>query len=275
MPKWLRIVTFSVFVILLLTIGIPVIINECYKTGGYITLWNASDVLGYYGALLGSVTAIAVLIGTIVFTRRQIQRENYVKRQTEKWEKVEDIVINALMNINPMQITQMIAYASIDGNISELRAKLQLYTIKSKQSLDLVKCYLNSDEMAVTKVYLKRIVSAIELFVAHADKYQEQYERLECLDDNYDATLHFVRNDNLNTNLGNHNNSKPDISAISKLETMRDIAEKMKCLAMETAELYNVTYQALLDEKRDVFKTIYEKIDREAEKILSWGYRKG
>ena len=67
MPKWLRIVTFSVFVILLLTIGIPVIINECYKTGGYITLWNASDVLGYYGALLGSVTAIAVLIGTIVF----------------------------------------------------------------------------------------------------------------------------------------------------------------------------------------------------------------
>lgn len=275
MPKWLRIVTFSVFVILLLTIGIPVIINECYKTGGYITLWNASDVLGYYGALLGSVTAIAVLIGTIVFTRRQIQRENYVKRQTEKWEKVEDIVINALMNINPMQITQMIAYASIDGNISELRAKLQLYTIKSKQSLDLVKCYLNSDEMEVTKVYLKRIVSAIEMFVAHADKYQEQYERLECLDDNYDATLHFVRNDNLNTNLGNHNNSKPDISAISKLETMRDIAEKMKGLAMETAELYNVTYQALLDEKRDVFKTIYEKIDREAEKILSWGYRKG
>jgi len=92
----------------------------------------------------------------------------------------------------------------------------------------LVKCYLNSDEMAVTKVYLKRIVSAIEMFVAHADKYQEQYERLECLDDNYDATLHFVRNDNLNTNLGNHNNSKPDISATSKLETMRDIAEKMK-----------------------------------------------
>lgn len=275
MIRRIIIAIFLLISILAFAVGVPLAINECYKVGGYITLWNASDVLAYYGALLGSATAVAVLAGTIVFTRKQLQREAYINGQKEKWGKVEDIVINALMNINPMQITQMIAYASIDGDISELRAKLQLYTIKSKQSLDLVKCYLNSDEMAAAKVYLKKIVSAIELFVAHVDKYQEQYERLECLDDNYDATLHFVRNDNPNINTGNHNNSKPDISAASKLETMRDIAEKMKCLAMGSAELYNVTYQALLDEKRDVFRVIYEEIDREAEKILSWGYRKG
>ena len=29
--------------LLFLTIGIPIIINECYKAGGYITLWQAED----------------------------------------------------------------------------------------------------------------------------------------------------------------------------------------------------------------------------------------
>lgn len=266
---------FLLISILGFTVGVPLVINECYKVGGYITLWNASDVLAYYGSLLGSVTAIAVLAGTIVFTRKQIQRETYIKEQKEKWGKVEDIVVDALMKINPMQITQMITDASSDGNISELRAKLQLYIIKSKQSLDLVKCYLNSDEMAVAKGYLEKIVSAIESFVAHTEKYQEQYERMERLDDSYDATLRFVRNDNLNTSACNHGDSKQDTSAMSKLETMRDITEKMKCIALETSELYNVTYQTLLDEKRGVFRTIYMEIDREAERILSWGYRKG
>lgn len=273
MIRRIVIAVFLILGILVFAVGVPLAINECYKVGGYVTLWNASDVLAYYGSLLGSVTAIVVLAGTILFTRKQIQRETYIKEQKEKWGKVEDIVVDALMRINPMQITQMITEASSDGNISELRAKLQLYIIKSKQSLDLVKCYLNSDEMAAAKRYLEKIVSAIERFVAHTEKYQEQYERMECLDDSYDASLHFVRNDKINS--GNHDNSKPDTSVMSKLETMRDIAEKMKSIAIETSELYNVTYQALLDEKRDVFRIIYEEIDREAEKILSWGYRKG
>lgn len=275
MIRRIIIAIFLLISIFVFAVGVPLAINECYKVGGYITLWNASDVLAYYGSLLGAVTAIVVLAGTIVFTRKQIQRETYIKEQKEKWGKVEDIVVDALMKINPMQITQMITDASSDGNISELRAKLQLYIIKSKQSLDLVKCYLNSDEMAVAKGYLEKIVSAIESFVAHAEKYQEQYERMERLDDSYDATLRFVRNDNLNTSACNHGDSKQDTSATSRLDTMRDIAEKMKCIALETSELYNVTYQALLDEKRGVFRTIYKEIDREAERILSWGYRKG
>ena len=56
--KWLLLVL-GVAVIL---IGVPVLINECYKVGdGYITIWDAQDVLSYYGTLVGAVIAVATI----------------------------------------------------------------------------------------------------------------------------------------------------------------------------------------------------------------------
>ena len=57
-----------------LTVGIPIIINECYKVNcGYITVWDGADVLGYYGAILGSIIAVATLVITIVFTKSKFK----------------------------------------------------------------------------------------------------------------------------------------------------------------------------------------------------------
>ena len=62
-----------------LIVGIPIIINECYKANcGYITVWDGADVLGYYGAILGSIIAVATLAITIVFTKKQIQRDSFL-----------------------------------------------------------------------------------------------------------------------------------------------------------------------------------------------------
>ena len=52
-----------------LIIGVPIVINECYKTNsGYTTVWDGADLLGYYGAILGSVIAVATLAVTNIFT---------------------------------------------------------------------------------------------------------------------------------------------------------------------------------------------------------------
>lgn len=68
-----------------LIIGVPIIINECYKANsGYTTVWDGADALGYYGAILGSVIAVATLAVTIIFTKKQIQRDNFIKNETEK-----------------------------------------------------------------------------------------------------------------------------------------------------------------------------------------------
>ena len=43
---------------LLLIVGVPIIINECYKTNsGYMTMWGAADALAYYGAIIASIGA--------------------------------------------------------------------------------------------------------------------------------------------------------------------------------------------------------------------------
>lgn len=61
-----------------LVAGVPIIINECYKADcGYITVWDGSDLLGYYGTVLGAVIAVVSIIVTISFTKKQIQRDNF------------------------------------------------------------------------------------------------------------------------------------------------------------------------------------------------------
>ena len=60
------------FGIILFVFGVPIVINECYKVGGYVTLWSAEDVLSYYGTILGATVSVVVLTATILFTRKQM-----------------------------------------------------------------------------------------------------------------------------------------------------------------------------------------------------------
>ena len=57
--------------LLLITIGVPILINELYKiNSGYITEWRASDVLSYYGSILGAIGTIALGIVAIYQTKK-------------------------------------------------------------------------------------------------------------------------------------------------------------------------------------------------------------
>ena len=88
-----------------LIVGIPIIINECYKANcGYITVWDGADVLGYYGAILGSIIAVATLAITIIFTKKQIQRDSFLKNENEKWDRLKAIFMQTLSDINPMRV---------------------------------------------------------------------------------------------------------------------------------------------------------------------------
>ena len=56
---------------LLLIVGVPIIINECYKTNsGYMTMWGAADALAYYGAIIASVgAAVGVFVSIKAATK--------------------------------------------------------------------------------------------------------------------------------------------------------------------------------------------------------------
>lgn len=54
-------------VLIFLVFIVPIIINKCYKLDkGYITVWNAEDVLSYYGTLLEAIVSVSLLAITIV-----------------------------------------------------------------------------------------------------------------------------------------------------------------------------------------------------------------
>lgn len=55
--------------IIVLVVAIPFIINEMYKHGeGYITMWDASDVLNFYGMIIASFTTIVGVFLSIRYT---------------------------------------------------------------------------------------------------------------------------------------------------------------------------------------------------------------
>lgn len=72
-----------IIVCIILIIAIPIIINESYKMNkGYITLWDASDVLSYYAVILSGIITIVALIVTICFTSKDTEKQlNFYKSQ--------------------------------------------------------------------------------------------------------------------------------------------------------------------------------------------------
>ena len=78
----------AVLAAVVLIFAVPVAINLCYSADTVIipTQWGATDVLSYYGTILGAAVTVGALIVTILFTRKQIERDDYRKSQREKWD---------------------------------------------------------------------------------------------------------------------------------------------------------------------------------------------
>ena len=89
--KWILIAAIA----LVLIVGVPIIINECYKmNSGYMTMWSAADVLSYYGAI------IAASIGVIgVYFTVYIANRNY--REDARNRTLPYIAIDVINNIQP------------------------------------------------------------------------------------------------------------------------------------------------------------------------------
>ena len=66
----------SGIILLLLIAGVPIIINECYKTNrGYITLWGASDVLSYYGMIIAALVGVAGVYFAVHISNKQYRED--------------------------------------------------------------------------------------------------------------------------------------------------------------------------------------------------------
>ena len=161
-----------------LIIGVPIIINECYKANlGYNTVWNGADVLGYYGAILGSVIAVATLAVTIIFTKKQIQREGCIRTETEQLSKLETIFGEILDSINPIETMKKVMDNGFTDPTKAINI-LQKYQLNCKTACDRLNAHLNMSDYPKFKKIIESIASISEKFVSISQGEIDQYSDL-------------------------------------------------------------------------------------------------
>ena len=255
-----------------LIIGVPIIINECYKANlGYTTVWNGADALGYYGAILGSVIAVVTLAVTIIFTKKQIQREGYIRIETEKLSKLETIFGEILDSINPMETMKKVMD---NGFIDPTKAIniLQKYQLNCKTAFDRLNAHLNMSDYPKFKKIIESIASISEEFVSISQGEIDQYSDLR-LWSHRETSLKMLRNEEI----------IPGSFSPKDIAFSKDIVEKTNAIDYANIEktiatlngnfvdLYETKFRSLLQLYGATFEESKTEIHKNADGILRIG----
>lgn len=260
-------------IILALVIGVPLGINELYKKGpGYITVWDGADVLSFYGTILGTCATVLALVITIVFTRKQISRESYLKSETEKWARIESIFASALDTINPMRplnLTKDTGHTDPSAAIFTL----QKYSDSCKTATDQLNAYLNMKDYPKVKGLIDGIAALVEQVEPILQKEVKEYTKTRDLSGRNNAeTILAIAAQNPNAfPKENIDFSKKIIENTSGVQ-LDDIVETINKLHGEMISIYHNVYHPLLQLKGSTFETINTETQKEADDILRiWG----
>lgn len=258
----------AVVIAVILTFGIPILINEYYKHGGYITMWEAADVLSYYGTILGSFIAVTTLAITILFTRKQIQRETYLHNTNEHWSKIGEIFTATLKAISPIPpMKESIERGQTDP--SEAIKAFQRYQMSCQTALDEIISYLNSADYLKVKELIDQITATSNQCFQVAEEEIAAYEKLRNFNGRISAqqaldtetkypssfsahTLDFCKNLLQNTD---------GLSYEIISQNIGQINEKL-------VATYENSYRPLLALKRTVFEQINNEVQKKADSIL-------
>ena len=255
-----------------LVVGIPIIINECYKANcGYITVWDGSDVLGYYGTILGSVIAVISIIVTITFTKKQIQRDSFLKNENEKWDRLKSIFLQTLSDINPMRILKDVMDNGFTAPTKAITL-LQRYQLDCKIANDLLNAHLNMNDYPKFKELIDSIATTAEVFVDISQKEIDQYSDFRLLQ-HKDTALEMLSIEK----------ERPGSFSKENIAFNKDILEKTKTISHESInrqitqlntefiQAYEEKYRALLQLTGSTFETIAIETQRQADSMLSFG----
>lgn len=236
--KIIKAAFFCGIAIFAIVICIPLLINELYKcNAGYVTMWNAADVLAYYGNVLNGCITTGTVAATILFTYWQIKRDRYLEKNLSTWKQVDDIVTNALIDISPNKL--IFLNFNVSGREALIREWLTVvieYDLKVTSALTMISAYVNVEKNTEFSAY-------IDQFQITADRYHRVCQNLE---KELSSILEMIHSKN------------------AKEVDLQPIKESIREMNVE----YNVSYQFLIDEKRKTFDDIYRNIETEADGIL-------
>lgn len=230
-------------VVVTFTIVIPFIINEAYKKGsGYVTVWTGSEFLNYYGTILGAVATIIALVGTILFTRRQILFERYVQCETEKWKEIERLFRDAIVLAEPVHLTTMF-YNSMQNKTLDVCLELETYLTKLSEAID--RLNITIEEKDASRV--NELLEQLQEIADEDGKIAKDYDTVL-------TTCWLLR--------GYRDDSG------EKIALLMEQIEQGKAINLRAKNLREQQYRALLKTKKQIFAEIYNDLDKNAQKIL-------
>ena len=268
--KWGFFLVSSIIVAFLL-IGVPIIINEYYKSNnGYVTVWNGADVLGYYGTVLGTIIAVASLGITILFTRKQLKRESVIKNESEKWHQLKLVFLEILDDINPMKILRDVMDNGLTDPTKAINI-LQRYQMDCRIANDRLNAQLNMDDYPKFKSLIDGIAKISDEFVNISQEGIDQYSDLRTLQHKETAVKMLEVEE---THPGSF--SEEDITfnkeLLEKIKTInyKSINLKISQNNKKYIESYENKYRALLRLVGSTFDALNSETQQKADSMLSF-----
>ncbi len=135
------IVSLIVFIIAC-SVAVPFIINEAYKKGtGYITLWEAKDVLAFYGCFLSFLGSLSLGIVAIFQNKKANEQTTKANKLTEQMQRLEQAKFVSMVEVKLNQ--HIMAYQTIGQVKSHTRVAGQFISLAADNP-EITKCYGNT-----------------------------------------------------------------------------------------------------------------------------------
>lgn len=265
-----------VLAMLVLVVGVPIIINLCYKMeNGSPTEWDASAMLGYYGAIIGAIATIITVVLTIVFTKKQIQRESFLHRENEKWSKLENIFLEIIDSINPIEVLKSVMASGMVDPSPSINL-LQKYQMNCKTCYDRLNTHLNIVDLPKVKKLIDEIGKISEEFVGISNLLIKQYSDLR-LWQHKDSAIEMFEIEKKRPGSFTQEDIAFNDDVLEKLQFINKekIDAEITRLNLELVGLYESKYRELLRLRGSTFETIYNEINSRANEILDiekWKY---
>lgn len=265
-------IVIAIMTAIFLIVGVPLIINECYKANcGYITVWDGADVLGYYGTILGAAIAVLTLVATIIFTKKQIQRDSYLRLETDKLSKLESIFLEILGSINPIKTLKNLMDNGFSDPTKAINI-LQEYQLNCKTANDRLNAHLNTADYSKFKVIIDSIANIAEEFVSISQGEIDQYFNLR-LWAHRETASKILHNEKImpGSFLSKEIAFSKEVLEKTKDMDYVDIEKAIAQLNEEFIKAYETKFRSLLQLNGSTFKEVNTEVQKKADDILRLG----
>ncbi len=227
-------------------------------------------MLAYYGVVLGALVAINTVVVTIGFTRKQIQMENFLKQENEKWTKIEAIFANAIDKINPMHPLIETMDTGMKDPVAAITT-FQKYRMMCKIALDQLNAHLCVNDYPKVKKLIDSICNATEIFDKISDGEIQAYSSLR------DYSSLAVVKEALKIEK-EHPGTFPaetiafDYDVLKRTNGLHldDLSKRIAEQNQQLVNAYQEMYRPLLQLKGSIFSKIYSETGESADNILGF-----